>query len=129
MLVGSGDKFHKVRKVPSRFRRQGLEGSGKFRCGLLPCNLDMSSHVIVLLTGITLSRGIQTKAQYNAATGRSQKKKVIGSHLISSHLRYMCAPSHSAASARETTKKQHSKQQKKKLTPTGLRLRFLQPPR
>ena len=62
--VGSG-RFRKVGsgrspKVPAgsgecRFRRQGLEGSGEFRCGLLPCNLDRSSHVIVLITGITLS--------------------------------------------------------------------------
>ena len=45
--VGSG---HRVRKVPEgseefrrvfgEFRRQGSEGSGEFRCGLLPCNLD-----------------------------------------------------------------------------------------
>ena len=54
--VGSG----RSRKVPEgsaecRFRRQGLEGFGEFRCGLLPCNLDRSSHVIVLIAGITLS--------------------------------------------------------------------------
>ena len=34
--VGSGGRF---RKVP--------EGSGELQCGLLPCNLDRSSHVIV----------------------------------------------------------------------------------
>ena len=74
----------RFRRVPEssgacwcRFQRQGSEGSGgfrrvparvgvasggrvqkvsgEFRCGLLPCNLDRSSHVIVLITGITLS--------------------------------------------------------------------------
>ena len=74
----------RFRKVPessgvkwSRFRRQVPEGSGRFRrvpvyagvgsggrvrkvpessgVRLLPCNLDSSSHVIALITGITLS--------------------------------------------------------------------------
>ena len=68
---GSRGRFRKVpessgvcwcrfrRRVPEgsgvkwcRFRRQGSEGSGVFRCGLLACNLDRSSHII---TGITLS--------------------------------------------------------------------------
>ena len=69
--VGSGGRFRKVPKgwfrtvsqgsggfwrVPARVG-VGSEGSGEFRCGLnlLPCNLDRSSHVIVLITGITLS--------------------------------------------------------------------------
>ena len=49
--VGSGGK------IGGRFRRwwHGCEGSGRFQCGLLPCNLDRSSRVIVLITGITLS--------------------------------------------------------------------------
>ena len=34
---------------------QGCEGSGRFPCGLLPCNLDRSSRVLVLITGIPLS--------------------------------------------------------------------------
>ena len=38
-----------------RFRRQGSEGSGEFRCGLLPCNIDRSSHVIALIAGITVN--------------------------------------------------------------------------
>ena len=33
-----------------RYRRQGSEGSEELRCGLLLCNLDRSSHVIVLNT-------------------------------------------------------------------------------
>ena len=33
-----------------RYRRQGSEGSGELRCGLLPCNLVRGSHVIVLDT-------------------------------------------------------------------------------
>ena len=60
--VGSGGRVRKVpegsdefRRVLGEFRRQGSEGSGEFRCGLLPCNLDRSSRVIVLITGITLS--------------------------------------------------------------------------
>ena len=68
--LGFGGRFRKVpkgwlrkvsegserfRRVYSGFRRQGLEGSGEFRCGLLPCNLDRSSHVIVLIAGTTLS--------------------------------------------------------------------------
>ena len=71
--VGSGGGFRKVpkgwfrkvsegsggfRRVPARVGvgsgRQGSEGSGEFRCGLLHCNHDRSSHVIVLITGITL---------------------------------------------------------------------------
>ena len=53
--AGSGGKLR--REVPEavgplvhRFRRQSSEGSGEFRCGLLPGNLDRSSHVIVLNT-------------------------------------------------------------------------------
>ena len=38
-----------------RFRRQGSEGSGEFWCGLLPCDVDRSSHVIALITGITVN--------------------------------------------------------------------------
>ena len=37
------------------FGRQGSEGCGEFRGGLLPCNFDRSSHVIILITGTTLS--------------------------------------------------------------------------
>ena len=74
--LGSGGRFRKVpessgacwcrfrRQVPEGFggfrivparvgvgsRRQGSECSGEFRCGLLPCNFDSSSHVIVLIT-------------------------------------------------------------------------------
>ena len=58
--VGSGGRFRKVPESSGvkwcRFWRQVPESSGEFRCGLLPCNLDRSSHVIVLITGtITLS--------------------------------------------------------------------------
>ena len=89
--VGSGGRFWKVPKgserlVPEgfgrlrrvlessgacwcRFRRQGSEGSVEFRCGLLPCNLDRSSHVIVLITGITLS----TWDVYATAVGDTTK--------------------------------------------------------
>ena len=62
--VGVG--FGKFRRVPKssgecwyRIGGKGSEGSGEFRCGLLPCNLDRSSHVIVLITRITLSQGIR----------------------------------------------------------------------
>ena len=51
--VGSGGGF---RKVPESFGVcWGSEGSGEFRCGLLSCNLDKSSRVIVLTTGRILS--------------------------------------------------------------------------
>ena len=51
--VGYGGGF---RKVPeSSGVCWGSEASEEFRCGLWPCNLDRSSHVIVLITGITLS--------------------------------------------------------------------------
>ena len=70
--VGWRGRFWKVPEAESsgvcwcRFRRQdwgkvpacwwqGCEGSGRFPCGLLPCNLDRSSRVLVLITGITLS--------------------------------------------------------------------------
>ena len=71
-----------------RFRRQGSEGSGEFRCGLLLCNLDRSSHVIVLITGMTLSTwakllrkkappvvkdGIRHKDVYATAVGDTTK--------------------------------------------------------
>ena len=57
--ASSGGKFW--RQVPEcsrefgcvlvyKFRRQSSEGSGEFRCGLLPGNLDRSSHVIALNT-------------------------------------------------------------------------------
>ena len=68
--VGSGGRF--PQKVPEssgvcwcssgRFRRvpessSVSEGSGEFRCGLLPCKLDRSNHVIVFerLLVMTLS--------------------------------------------------------------------------
>ena len=47
------EEFRRV--LVCRFRRQGSEGSGEFRCGLLPCNFDRSSHVIVWITVMTLS--------------------------------------------------------------------------
>ena len=53
----SSEGLGRFRRVPEssgacwcRFRRQGSEGSGEFRCGLLPCNFDSGSHVIVLIT-------------------------------------------------------------------------------
>ena len=74
--VGSGDNFRKVPEGSGRFRRVPVcvpegsggfrrapesssvsQGSGEFRCGLLPCNLDRSSYAIVfeLLLVMTLS--------------------------------------------------------------------------
>ena len=52
---GSGGRFRELPVCAGvgsgacrrRFRRQGSEGSGEIRCGLLPCKLDRSSHVIV----------------------------------------------------------------------------------
>ena len=46
-----GGKFRRqVGPLVYRFRRHSSEGSGEFQCGLLPGNLDRSSHVIVLIT-------------------------------------------------------------------------------
>ena len=65
--VGSGDRF---RKVPegSRCRSSVSQGSGEFRCGLLLCNLDRSSHVIVFehLLVMTLSTWAKPLRNKNA---------------------------------------------------------------
>ena len=80
--VGSGGRFPKVLEGSGKFRRVpvcagvgrrvsegsrpessvcvgvgsgGFGRSGEFRCGLLPCKLDRSSHVIALITGITIN--------------------------------------------------------------------------
>ena len=49
--VGYGGGFRKVPEGSGVC--WGSEGSGEFRCGLWPCNLDGSSHVMI--TRITLS--------------------------------------------------------------------------
>ena len=62
--VGSGGKFRRFRRVPvcagGEFRR--------FRSGLLPCNLDRNSHVIVFehLLVITLSAWAKPLRNKNA---------------------------------------------------------------
>ena len=64
--VGSGGNFRKVPRVPES--SSVSEGSGEFRCGLLPCNLDRSSHVIVLehLLVMTLSTWAKPLRNKNA---------------------------------------------------------------
>ena len=54
--VGSGGKFRRFRRVPVCAGGE-FQGFGRFRSGLLPCNLDRNSHVIVFehLLVITLS--------------------------------------------------------------------------
>ena len=90
--VGSGTeglgRFRRVLESSGacwcRFRRQGSEGSGEFRCGLLPCNLNRSSHVLVLITGImgkttaqkgahVVKDGIRHKDVYATAVGDTSK--------------------------------------------------------
>ena len=44
--VGSGGKFRRFRRVPVCAGGE-FQGFGRFRSGLLPCNLDRNSHVIV----------------------------------------------------------------------------------
>ena len=52
--VGSGSKFRNAPESSGvcwcRYRRQGSEGSGELRCGLLLCNFVRGSHVIVFNT-------------------------------------------------------------------------------
>ena len=64
--VGSGGNFP---KVPEASESSSVsEGSGEFRCGLLPCNLDRSSHMIVFehLLVMTLSKWAKPLRNKNA---------------------------------------------------------------
>ena len=65
--VGSGGKFRRFRRVPVCAGGE-FQGFGRFRSGLLPCNLDRNSHVIVFehLLVITLSAWAKPLPNKNA---------------------------------------------------------------